>query len=207
MPTWRPSTDPVAVFAVRVRRSGDQGLAGRLLRLLSVPLLLERPADLLGGVLLRCLLGHCRLLFSPLTLMRRGRTAWRGWRSSRGLRRRRSDVPAGRARDRRRPNDTMAAGSEGYVNAVPRSPRRLGRRGSDAAPVAVTTTSWGARGALMRTIGAVVTRLPPIDLEQVEAFWSRATESGAVATGSPLVSRSEVRSKAPRRGASARRSP
>ena len=38
----------------------------------------------------------------------------------------------------------------------------------------------------MRTIGRVATPLPPIDLDQVEAFWIRAMASGAVATGSAL---------------------
>jgi uncharacterized protein YhfF len=40
----------------------------------------------------------------------------------------------------------------------------------------------------VHTIGRVATPLPPIDLEQVEAFWSRATANGAVAAGSPLPS-------------------
>jgi hypothetical protein len=56
------------LFGVPVRRSGDQRLVGRLLRFLGPPLLLERLADLLGGVLLRCPLRHCRLLVSPQTL-------------------------------------------------------------------------------------------------------------------------------------------
>jgi uncharacterized protein YhfF len=34
----------------------------------------------------------------------------------------------------------------------------------------------------------VSTPLPPIDLEQVEAFWTRAVASGAVAAGLPLPS-------------------
>src|SRR5262245_15506985 len=54
--------------------------------------------------------------------------------------------------------------------------------------VGVTNHELGARGGSTRTIGAVVTPLPPIDLGQVEAFWSRATQSGAVAAGSPLPS-------------------
>jgi uncharacterized protein YhfF len=42
-------------------------------------------------------------------------------------------------------------------------------------------------GGSMRTID-VVTALPPIDLGKVEAFWSRAAASGAVAANSPLPS-------------------
>lgn len=45
----------------------------------------------------------------------------------------------------------------------------------------------GLAGSL-RTIGRVATPLPPIDLDKVEAFWSRAIASGAVAAGSPLPS-------------------
>ena len=40
----------------------------------------------------------------------------------------------------------------------------------------------------MRTIGVVSTPLPPIDRKNVEAFWSRAIASGAVAAESPLPS-------------------
>ena len=40
----------------------------------------------------------------------------------------------------------------------------------------------------MRTIGRVATPLPPIDLDKMAAFWSRAIASGAVAAGSPLPS-------------------
>jgi uncharacterized protein YhfF len=39
-----------------------------------------------------------------------------------------------------------------------------------------------------RTIAGVATALPPIDVEQVQAFWRRAVARGAVAAGTPLPS-------------------